>query len=80
MLEQSEIPETLEVGQVYTVNVIKQYLQTHKASYIGSSIYDSRASDMCRIEDALKGNLHSYEDGYTHFSKNYQEIYKLSKV
>lgn len=80
MLEETKIPEQLIVGESYTVNVVKQYLQKHRASYVGDNIYNSNAFDEVKIVEAIRGNLHSYEDGFTHSSKNYSEVYQLVKL
>jgi len=80
MLEETKLPEELVVGETYTVNVVKQYLMKNKASYIGDSIFSYKQSDKVKVVDVLKGKLHTYEDGFTHLSKNYNEVYKLNKL
>lgn len=80
MLEETKLPEELVVGETYTANVVRQYLQKHRASYIGDSIFYSSPSDEIEVTDALKGNFHTYADGGKHSSLNYKEVYKLIKL
>lgn len=76
MLEETKLPEELVVGETYTANIVRQYLQKHRASYIGDSI----SSDNIEIVDVLKGDLHTYADGNNHSSLNYKEVYMLKKL
>lgn len=80
MLEETKLPEELVVGETYTANIVRQYLQKHRASYIGDSIFYSKPSDNIEIVDVLKGDFHTYADGNNHSSLNYKEVYMLKKL